>query len=67
RLAVDETGLLISGGAAVATAGLSILARGVWDRLSRSKTPCQDASQRAIEELGDRFPDLAIEGLDRIE
>jgi hypothetical protein len=67
RLAVDETGLLISGGAAVATAGLSLLARGVWDRLSRSKTPCQDASQRAIEELGDRFPDLAIEGLDRIE
>jgi len=67
RLAVDETGLLISGGAAVATAGLSILARGVWDRLSRSKTPCQDASQRAIEELGGRFPDLAIEGLDRIE
>lgn len=67
RLAVDETGLLISGGAAVATAGLSILARGVWDRLSRSKTPCQDASQRAIEELDDRFPDLVIEGLDRIE
>ena len=67
RLAVDEAGLLISGGAAVATAGLSILARGVWDRLSRSKTPCQDASKRAIEELGDRFPDLAIEGLERIE
>ena len=67
RLAVDETGLLISGGAAVATGGLSILARGVWDRLSRSKTPCEDAANRAIEELGDRFPDLAIEGLERIE
>jgi hypothetical protein len=67
RLAVDETGVLISGGAAVATAGLSLLARGVWDRLSRSRDPCGQTSERAIKELGDRFPDLAIEGIDRIE
>ena len=67
RLAVDETGLLISGGAAIATGGLSILARGVWDRLSRSGDACRQASERAIEELGDRFPDIAIEGFDRIE
>jgi len=67
RLAVDETGLLITGGAAVATAGLSLLARGVWDRMSRSKDPCKQVSEQAIEELGDRFPDLAIEGLQRIE
>ena len=67
RLAVDETGVLISGGAAVATGGLSILARGLWDRVARSKDPCGQASQRAIEELGDRFPDLVIEGLERIE
>ena len=67
RLAVDETGLLISGGAAVATGGLSILARGLWDRLSRSGDACRQASDRAIEELGPRFPDLAIEGLGRIE
>jgi uncharacterized protein involved in outer membrane biogenesis len=67
RLAVDETGLLISGGAAVATGGLSILARGVWDRLSRSGNACGQASSRAIDELGERFPDLAIEGLGRIK
>jgi len=67
RLAVDETGLLISGGAAVATGGLSILARGVWNRLSRAKDPCKQASERAIEELSDRFPDLVVEGLERIE
>lgn len=67
RLAVDEKGLLISGGAAVATAGLSLLARGVWDRMSRSKDPCKQVSDRAIEALGDRFPDLAIEGPERIE
>lgn len=66
RLAVDETGLLISGGAAVATGGLSILARGVWDRLSRSRDACGQASKKAIADLGDRFPDLAIEGLGRI-
>lgn len=67
RLAVDEKGLLISGGAAVATGGLSILAKGVWGRMSRSKDPCKQVSESAIEELGDRFPDLVIEGLQRIE
>ena len=67
RLSVDEKGVLVTGGAAIATGGLSLLARGVWDRMSRSKTPCKDASETAIEELGDRFPDLAIEGLGRIE
>ena len=67
RLAVDETGLLISGGAAVATGGLSILARGVWDRLSRSGDACGQASNQAIDDLGERFPDLAIEGLGRLE
>ena len=67
RLAVDERGLLITGGAAVATGGLSILARGVWDRMSRAKDPCKEASDKAIEQLSDRFPDLAIEGLGRIE
>lgn len=67
RLAVDETGLLISGGAAVATAGLSILARGVWDRVSRSRDPCGQISERGINELGGRFPDLEIEGSTRLE
>ena len=67
RLAVDETGLLITGGAAVATGGLTILARGIWDRLARSRKPCVDTSARAREELADRFPDLVIEGFERIE
>jgi hypothetical protein len=42
RLAVDEKGVLISGGAAIATGGLTLLARGIWDRLSRSGDPCQE-------------------------
>jgi hypothetical protein len=38
-LAVDEQGVLISGGAAVATGGLSILAKAAWQRLARDKKP----------------------------
>ena len=67
RLSVDETGLLVSGGAAVATGGLSILAKGLWDRLSREAEPCKQVSGQAIQALGDRFPDLVIDGFDRIE
>jgi len=59
RLAVDETGALVSGGAAVATAGLSILARAAWDRLSRSKDPCADTAKNGRDMLGDRFPDFS--------
>jgi len=67
RLAVDEAGVLISGGAAVATGGLTILARGLWDRLRTAGNPCKQSSDRAIEQLGGRFPDLSIEGLQRLE
>lgn len=67
RLAVDEKGVLLSGGAAVATGGLSILARGLWDRMSRSKNPCKQTADGAIEQLGDRFPQLTLEGLGRVE
>ncbi len=57
-LAVDETGVLVSGGVAVATGGLSVLAGMAWDRLSRSKDPCRDAAIQGKEALADRFPDL---------
>jgi uncharacterized protein involved in outer membrane biogenesis len=59
RLAVDEKGVLISGGAAVATGGLSILAKAAWRRLSRAKKPCQQAADRSLEMIGDRFPDFS--------
>ena len=55
RLAVDAKGGLISGGAAVATGGLSILARATWERLVRSKNPCETASKQGIELLQERF------------
>lgn len=59
RLAVDQQGMLISGGAAVATGGLSILARAAWQRLSKSRDPCKTAEERALEAIGDRFSELS--------
>jgi uncharacterized protein involved in outer membrane biogenesis len=60
RLAVDATGTLITGGAAVATGGLSILARATWDRLVRSRTPCETAAEQGIEVLQDRFAEFPL-------
>jgi uncharacterized protein involved in outer membrane biogenesis len=57
-LAVDEKGALISGSAAVATMGLSFLAKAAWDRLSRSPNPCKSARQDASKALADRFPGI---------
>ena len=59
RMAVDETGVLLTGGAAVATGGLTLLARAAWDRLRRSQDRCTMISEEAVEILSDRFPDLA--------
>jgi hypothetical protein len=61
RLAVDETGVLITGGAAVATGGLSLLARGIWNRLSKAGDACQQTSRQALKELDGRLPDLALD------
>jgi hypothetical protein len=58
RLAVDAKGGLITGGAAVATGGLSILAKAAWDRLARSKDPCNAAAKEGIAALQDRLSDL---------
>ncbi|MEQ1800861.1 MAG: AsmA-like C-terminal region-containing protein [Gammaproteobacteria bacterium] len=41
---VDPKGVLFTGGAAVATAGISILAKGVWDRMFRADDPCAVAA-----------------------
>jgi uncharacterized protein involved in outer membrane biogenesis len=59
RLAVDEAGVLVSGGAAVATGGLSVLAKATWDRISRSRKPCNDIAEKGRQALGDRFPDIS--------
>jgi hypothetical protein len=58
RMAVDEKGVLLTGGAAVATGGLTLLASAVWDRLRRSQDRCAKISEQAVEILGDRFSNL---------
>lgn len=60
RLAVDETGVLLSGSAAVATGGLSVLARAAWTRMSRAKDPCMETATEGVENLGERFSDLTV-------
>ena len=55
---IDEGGLLLSGGAAVATGGLTILAKAAWDRIARSNDPCGDTSSSIALALEDRLPSL---------
>jgi hypothetical protein len=43
QLTLDPKGTLVTGGAAFATGGLSILATTLWDRLARQKDPCAAA------------------------
>ena len=50
-LSLDPEGALIQGGAAVATAGLSILAKGFKDRFLSSKDPCAKAVSEADEKF----------------
>ncbi|MGI9262188.1 MAG: AsmA family protein [Woeseiaceae bacterium] len=46
KLSLDAGGTIIEGGAAVATVGLSILAKSFKDRFFSSKDPCGDAVMR---------------------
>ena len=59
-LAVGEKGVLLTGGVAVATGGLSLLARAAWDRVASSPEPCDDTKTKALETLGSRFPDIDL-------
>jgi len=45
RPSLNQKGVLVAGGAAVATGGLSVLAKAAWDRVSQSADPCKDASE----------------------
>ena len=42
-LTLDPTGALVNGGAAFATAGLSVVATTLWDRFMRADDPCAAA------------------------
>ncbi|MGD8578340.1 MAG: AsmA-like C-terminal region-containing protein [Lysobacterales bacterium] len=49
EIELNPKGAVISGGAAVATAGISVLAKSLYDRFLTSKDPCGDA-RREIEQ-----------------
>lgn len=67
RLAVDEAGVLITGGAAVATGGLTLVARGLWDRLSKAGDACTQVSKQALKALEGRVPVMEIPDAGRTE
>ncbi len=57
RVKIDPKGVAFSGGAAVLTGGLSILATTLWNRAFREKDPCGavlQAANRAEEDDGER-------------
>ena len=43
RLSMDRAGTAVTGGAAVLTGGLSLLAQATWRRVFRSSDPCGEA------------------------
>ncbi|MDX1380029.1 MAG: AsmA family protein [Xanthomonadales bacterium] len=47
KLALDPAGTLLTGGAAVASGGLSLLAQALYNRVSRSSDPCGEVLQAA--------------------
>lgn len=48
KLEIDKKSTFIQGGAAIATGGLSILAKGMFDRVGTSENPCTAIEQAAV-------------------
>ena len=51
RISLDEKSAFIVGGAAAATGGISILAKGLWDRLKSSGDLCEKVTTSARETI----------------
>lgn len=47
KIGIDTTGAALTGGAAAATGGLSILASSLWNRYVDKSNPCEEASEKA--------------------
>lgn len=59
QIVLDAKGVALSGGAAVATAGLSILAEGLWDRwIATANNPCKRLVKQVLEHDKQIFRDL---------
>jgi hypothetical protein len=57
-IALNKTGALVEGGAAVATLGISIVAKGLWKRWLGSRTPCVKNLEEATETRLEKEPDF---------
>lgn len=60
RLTMDATSAAVTGGAAIATVGLSLLATAVWDRLARADDPCAAALEETEDNTEERKKFLGI-------
>jgi hypothetical protein len=59
RVALDVKGAAVSAGAAVATAGLSILAEGLWDRwVATAKNPCEGLISQLSKDKSETYRSL---------
>ena len=59
RIVLDPAGIALSGGAAVATAGVSILAEGLWDRwVATAKNPCKTLIKQVTKQNKEVFRQL---------
>jgi hypothetical protein len=61
KIVLDPKGVALSGGAAVATAGISILAEGLWDRwIATASNPCKRLIKQVSEQNKKVFRDLLL-------
>lgn len=65
RIALDPKGALVEGGAAVATAGLTILGKSLWKRWFGSRQICEKVAQEAVKIRKQRDPS-AVPDLDKL-
>ncbi|MEH6591384.1 MAG: hypothetical protein V7746_14080 [Halioglobus sp.] len=65
-LALNVEGAAVSGGVAVATGGLSILAEGMWDRwVATARNPCESVINRVIKDKKGDYQELLL-GLESV-
>jgi hypothetical protein len=57
QISLDTQGTVVEGGAAVATGGLTIVAKSLWKRWFGSKQVCEKIAERASEARAKRDPD----------
>lgn len=65
RITLNPKGTAVEGSVAVATLGLSILAKGIWQRRFASREICEKVAAKAIEARRERDPG-AVPDLDKL-